>query len=94
MSGVCIAVIKMVRVKLTGRQPVRKYGNCDDRGVPDFMGVQTRQQIITKRDKGGIEATGTHRKRSAFLRIQESFTMKRDDILSLKPRVLEARTWL
>lgn len=54
MSGMCIAVIKMVRVKLTGRQPVRKHDNCDDRGAPDFMGVQTRQQIITtKRDKGG-----------------------------------------
>lgn len=58
----CVAMIKMDRVKLrsTGRQPVRKHDNCDDRRAPDFMGVQTRQQIITtKRDKGG--ETGRHR---------------------------------
>lgn len=54
MPGMCAAVIKMDRVKLqsTERQPVRKHDNCDDRRAPDFMGVQTRQQIITtKRDK-------------------------------------------
>lgn len=31
--------------------------------------------------QGGIEAAGTHRKRPAFLRAQESFTMKRNDII-------------
>lgn len=61
----CVAVIKTDRVsppqslQSTGRQPVTKHDSRDERRVPEFMGVQTRQQITTtKRDKGC--ETGRH----------------------------------